>query len=843
MSDIDLYPFQEQILNSSHLYITKRDLLGRYTYVSPSFVQKGELEEGALIGKIFDLTVYKEDVGKIQNAIHQLINHPEEVVSVEIRKVKVSGNMWWIRWDFSAIRDSQGNAIEILGIGHDITEDYNHHLLLVESANKLNTILDSITDGFYAVNNDWLITKVNKVAEQTLGVKAEDLVGKNLWEVFPNDANYVYPTAFQRAMEKKTTLRFEEYFDKRWFANTVYPSLEGINVFFRDITEQKAKEEAIKSQEKKLKESIQKLKSISDSTSDIYILVGRDYHIFSFNKTAQKEFYNYYKKEIKEGQNFLQYAIKGTKKSFKSNFAKALAGESVIVEMSFPILGGTKQWRQLRYFPVYNDENQIFAVSINAVDIDIIKKQRKQLKIQAAELRSVLDSTSDFIVLISPSYRVMLVNKVAQEQTKLRQHKAMEEGDDIRKYSSKQNEEQFEENFRKALGGQTVSLVREMIFDDAESKRWYRHTYTPAYDDELQIIGVSYTATDIDEEKKKNDIIAESEARFKKMAGTAPVMIWMTQVGEDFIYFNGKWIDFTGRTLEENYGYGWLESVHSEDKAMVVYACTISAKKEKEFEMRYRMKRYDGKYRWLLERRVPRTDSTGAFWGHIGSCVDITEIAEAQEAVEEKTINLEKALNESNKLSMIVKNTNDMVILADAEGRITWINEAFTKVTAYTLDEVAGMKPELLLQGEDTDPIAIEQLSQAIDNKQTINIEILNYTKLGKTYWAELHIQPMYDAQNNPIGFMSVLSVITERKEAAQKILNRNKLLERIAFIQSHELRRPVADILGLIMLIKEQDTSSQDLKIWIEHLEKAAEDLDNVIHNIVDKTYFDDID
>ena len=129
------------------------------------------------------------------------------------------------------------------------------------------------------------------------------------------------------------------------------------------------------------------------------------------------------------------------------------------------------------------------------------------------------------------------------------------------------------------------------------------------------------------------DAVRESERRFRLVSNTAPVLIWMSGPDKLYTYFNQPWLDFTGRPLEAELGNGWSEGVHPEDlkNCMDVYTRTFDLRES--FKMKYRLRRHDGEYRWMLDIGVPRLNPDGSFAGYIGSCIDATESKLAEEAL------------------------------------------------------------------------------------------------------------------------------------------------------------------------------------------------------------------
>jgi PAS domain S-box-containing protein len=124
--------------------------------------------------------------------------------------------------------------------------------------------------------------------------------------------------------------------------------------------------------------------------------------------------------------------------------------------------------------------------------------------------------------------------------------------------------------------------------------------------------------------------IRESESRFQTVADIAPVMIWMSDPEKQGVFFNKGWLEFSGRTMEQELGEGWLKGVHAEDLAHCLDVCGSAFANREPFTLEYRLRRKDGEYRWLLDTGTPRFDADGAFLGYIGSCIDIGERKQAE---------------------------------------------------------------------------------------------------------------------------------------------------------------------------------------------------------------------
>jgi len=134
----------------------------------------------------------------------------------------------------------------------------------------------------------------------------------------------------------------------------------------------------------------------------------------------------------------------------------------------------------------------------------------------------------------------------------------------------------------------------------------------------------------IAERRARTSILRESEARFRTLADTAPVFIWMSGLDKLCTFLNKPWMDFTGRTLDQELGNGWAEGVHPDDRerCLATYSDAFDARRE--FTMEYRLRRHDGEYRWVSDKGVPRRAPDGTFLGYIGCADDITPRKDAE---------------------------------------------------------------------------------------------------------------------------------------------------------------------------------------------------------------------
>jgi PAS domain S-box-containing protein len=127
----------------------------------------------------------------------------------------------------------------------------------------------------------------------------------------------------------------------------------------------------------------------------------------------------------------------------------------------------------------------------------------------------------------------------------------------------------------------------------------------------------------------------EMEQRFALAADNAPVLIWMAGIDKMCTYFNQGWLEFTGRTMDQEAGSGWLDGVHPEDAKQCLEDYTQAFDARRRFKLEYRLRRFDGEYHWMADYGVPRYEPDGVFCGYIGSCIDITDLKRSEQQLKE----------------------------------------------------------------------------------------------------------------------------------------------------------------------------------------------------------------
>jgi PAS domain S-box-containing protein len=317
---------------------------------------------------------------------------------------------------------------------------------------------------------------------------------------------------------------------------------------------------------------------------------------------------------------------------------------------------------------------------------------------------------------------------------------------------------------------------------------------------EIFLIGLAipllFLSAVIEERVTGQSELRESESRFQIVADAAPVLIWMAGVDKLCTFFNKPWLQFTGRSMEQEVGNGWAEGVHRDDlqKCLAIYSQTFDARQP--FVMQYRLRRHDGEYRWISDQGVPRHDSQGRFAGYIGSCVDVTEL-----------VNKDRALWESEERMRVAAEAVDLTIWEwDLRKDEIWATNARrTLLGLPTSGKIALEDFICRLHPDDRDRVR-HTIDDALHTGEDFESEYRLILPDGIVRWISTRGSVHFDDAREPARLLGISIDITARKQAeldAQRDRAELSHLSRVALMGemsasiAHELNQPLAGIVS----------------------------------------------
>jgi PAS domain S-box-containing protein len=248
-----------------------------------------------------------------------------------------------------------------------------------------------------------------------------------------------------------------------------------------------------------------------------------------------------------------------------------------------------------------------------------------------------------------------------------------------------------------------------------------------------------------------------------------PCLIWRSGLDAKCYFFNRTWLQFTGRTLEQEKGDGWTDGVHPEDidRVALIYLNSFSARQP--FEMQYRLRHFSGEYRWILDIGRPVLDRAGQFTGYIGTCFDLTDQKQ-----------MEHALKDSESMFRgLFDFAPDALVAVDQHGKIVYINNQVEQMFGYNPDELLGQAVELLMpeQSKQKHRQHVSGFMAAPSIRPMgRRLELMGRRRNGSLFPVDITLGPL-DTREGQIVLAAVRDK-TEYKEAEEAIREKDKLIQ-----------------------------------------------------------------
>ncbi|TCD00252.1 PAS domain S-box protein [Pedobacter frigidisoli] len=317
-----------------------------------------------------------------------------------------------------------------------------------------------------------------------------------------------------------------------------------------------------------------------------------------------------------------------------------------------------------------------------------------------------------------------------------------------------------EKAFKEAIISGYLDYEARLIWND-KSIHWMKAKGRVFYNEENNPEKLLGTIRDITKERNHQQELEESEERFRNVADSAPVLIWMSGTDKLCYFFNKGWLNFTGRTMEEESGNGWADGVHPDDLQRCLDIYLSSFDKREPFYMEYRLKRHDREYRWLSDSGVPRFTSGGVFEGYIGACMDINEQKKAEEQF--------KALADQAPM---------WVWLTDKEVNILYTNPEVLKFIGIAhYSEFTGNMWEQKVHPEDIGMV-YQSFAEAVSLQKSFSFDFRVLNASTQQYeWFYLKAVPRMES-GEFTGFIGTAININEQRLIISQLEYRKALLE-----------------------------------------------------------------
>jgi len=420
-------------------------------------------------------------------------------------------------------------------------------------------------------------------------------------------------------------------------------------------------------------------------------------------------------------------------------------------------------------------------------------------------LATILASIGDAVIATDLDGRVTFMNGVAESLTGWNQEEARDKPiQGVFRILDEESREPKSPVARALQGGALEAATRRALLVSRDGTEIsVEDNSTSIKDLSGKTTGAVLVFRDITQRKRAEQSLHEKEERFRTMADTTPVMLWLSGADGLSNFFNQSWLDFTGRTMEQETGYGWAENVHPDDLRRCLDAYVSSMEDHKGFTLEYRLRRFDGEYRWVLSNGVPRYTKEGKFIGLAGSCIDIAERKHAEEA--------------AHSLASIIESSEDAIIGTRLDGEIVSWNAAAERIYGYAADELKRKHISILAPNDRRKEMA--EIFETLNRGESIShLETLGFTADNRLLDVALTFSPTRDEAGHITGASMIARDITARRRAERE----RGLLAAQVEKERQRLDNVVANVPGIVWEAWGQpDLASQRIDFVSEHVEK----------------------
>ena len=825
--------FYEALIEKSNDLKILLDKNSIITYTNPSAKNILGYDNAELAGTNARDLVYPADLDTLLGIGDEIKNINGNSKFIQVR-IKHKNNSY--RW-FEGFITNYLHDPDISGIVAnltDITIRKENEIRLIESEIQYKELFEQNPLPMWIADLDQIgFLDVNMAALKQYGYSKEEFLALSPLEIRPVEEKDQFKKDHLK-IEILTHLGVRKHLKKNGslilvdiFANNiVYKGHKARLIICNDITEKLASEQA-------LIQSEANIRTIYENTDTAYILFDKELNIISFNKLSNQFSELILGKKITRGAKLFELLNDKNKKTIKRIVSRVLHGETIQNESKYNSEGKMSGWIFIRYVPIFNKDGKINGMLISINDITRKKLDEYNLKKSEEHLAASqkISNTGSWEMQLS-DLKDLNNNNLYYSDQALRIYGL--EPDQIhftrQIYQSHVHPDDLP-RIKQLLPtvlktGAAYESEHRIIRADGQERivaNFGKLIFDPKTGIPVKLIGTVQDITDQKENERRMFQLSEA-------IDQSPVSIVITDLHGDIIYANPKFTEVCGYSFEEVKGKNprVLKSGYTSDAEYKNLWETISSGKKWTGEL-YNKKK-NGEFYWESALIAPVVNKSGEIINYLAIKTDITAQKSKDDALRS---------NEA-KLRTLFDNTDIGYVLLSPELKITFFNE--TAKSGFFLEFGKELKV-----GENIfdyyNPESIDYFKKLYQDILSGNIaerEVVVQGKDHKNLWYDVIYRPIIDANNNVDSILVKRTNNTFRKNAEierekiiSDIIRQNKELEQFAYIVSHNLRSPVANILGSTDMLKDNFLAPEDQKILMESLDISVHKLDNVIHDL----------
>lgn len=672
-------------------------------------------------------------------------------------------------------------------------------------------VLELSPDWICTVDRNWNFKYVSDACKNIIGYGREELTNSNIFDfIHPKDHQNILKAGQALMESSKKTFMENRYIHK---SGKEVPILWSVawsdedEVFFcigRDATERN-----LVKQEIKAKDELHR--TIVKNGWDLFALLDQDMSIIDSGSSSKGLGYT---SELLIGINALSLVYPEDQERVKEAFSKVLASEEVIYFPEYRLKDAKGNWRWLQTTMSNHLKNpMVKAVVSNSREITEKVRIRQKLRENEQRFKSLFEHHIDMVVFQNREGIVIDVNPSTLSFFEVQKQEILNRP--LSRFLPPEVASVCDQRLQKALEGKslrfelTIPIINKGLFTFEIAK-------IPVIVDG-EALGVFSIFRDITEISHSNTTIRQQAEKVNTILESITDAFFTIDRNWKFTTVNSEFEKLFRTTRKEIIGKSirtfFLDEVE-ESSFQKLYETSETGKT---VPFRSYIQKLDI---WLEVKAYPSEEGMSVF------IEDITERVKSRKELE--------------KLSLVASKTTNGVVIMSAEGKAEWVNEGFTHLTGYSPREVIGRRPTYLLKKGVSDKILVQRIKEKQKLGKSFSEEMMIFHKSGKKLWLLIDVTPVMNEQGEISKFIAIQTDITERKETEEKqaqltkdLFRQNRDLQQFTYIVSHNLRSPVASVMGLTEILNTTDRNSATFQTSLDYLKKSSEALDMVLKDL----------
>lgn len=354
--------------------------------------------------------------------------------------------------------------------------------------------------------------------------------------------------------------------------------------------------------------------------------------------------------------------------------------------------------------------------------------------------------------------------------------------------------------------------------------RWHSVKKVRITNDDGSFASCYGASLDVHEHRQLEQALRDSESMFRMIADTAPVKLWITDANGRCTFLSKGWYDFTGMNPEAALGLGWTETIHPDDRAQATRGFAWANETRSDYELDYRVRRFDGEYRWVLDRGQPRFGPRGEFLGHIGSIVDIHERTQAEVSLRES----------EERFRTLADNMSQLSWMADDEGRLIWFNRRWYEFTGSSEKRSVNWGWVKFLHPSHRRAV-IKKIQHSWDTGEAWEDTFPLRDRNGEYHWFLSRALPIRDETGKITRWFGTHTDVTAQREAEEALREANRRKNEFLATLAHELRNPLAPLRNGLEIMQLAGTDAEAIKQARDMMQRQLDHMVRLIDDLLD--------